>query len=362
MRVSIGLLAYNESQNIRSTLTSLFQQSLFSNLSDYEALEIIVVPNGCTDNTAQIARESLSELTALFRPPQLRWQVCELQQPGKCNAWNHYVHYFSDVEADNLILIDADIEFLNPDTLQNLLRGLEENSDAWVTKDVPIKDIALKSRKNLFERLSAKVTDYPESAICGQLYCARARVVRQIWMPLGLSVEDGFLAATIKTDLFTTTEDKRRVRLVPNASHVFEAYVSLPKLLDHEKRIVLGTIVNAYLFAYLWANCSPSQDAGVVTRTNYEQNPYWVKQIVDQAFTNRGWWLIPNWMMFRRLASLRKLPLPKMFLKLPVALTAFCVDQLVFLRVNQQLHKQERGLGYWRSNDSSMPLPPASTQ
>jgi len=361
MKVSIGILAYNEAENIRSTLNSLSKQSFFDDLSNYEAVEIVVVPNGCTDNTAALATSLLTEIASKLQYPHFRWSVCEVKRPGKSNAWNCYVHDFASSSADYLILMDSDIEFISPNTIQNLLDMLETNPEVWVSKDLPVKDIALKARKNLIEIFLAKVSEPGESCICGQLYCGRASILRKIWMPPDLSVEDGFLAAMIETDLFTTNKYNRRIRFAPDASHAFKAYVNVSALLDHEKRLVLGTLVNAHLFGYLWANCNQSQDAGSLVKFNNDQQPDWLKKIVEQAFDKRNWWLIPRWMMFRRFSDLQQQPLLKIILKLPITVIAFLVDQFVFVLVNQELHTKDRGLGYWQKNDASSSSVPTNS-
>ena len=102
MRICIGILARNEEQNIGHTLDSLFGQSLFSNSDDhFEAIEVICVANGCTDRTADIARQALDTHCS---NRTVTWRVCELEEAGKPNAWNEFVHSFSDQSADVIIL------------------------------------------------------------------------------------------------------------------------------------------------------------------------------------------------------------------------------------------------------------------
>ena len=62
MIVSIGMLAYNEAAGIGKTISSLLAQSVFREASaaaQVSAWEIVVVPNGCTDDTAQVAEVAL---------------------------------------------------------------------------------------------------------------------------------------------------------------------------------------------------------------------------------------------------------------------------------------------------------------
>jgi len=346
LNVSIGILAYNESGSISATLLSLFQQSLLNQSEPNCAIEVVVVPNGCTDETASVARAKLEELVQTVRPG-VRAVVCEVEQSGKSNAWNLYVHEFSDPAADYLFLMDADIKFLEPHTLRHMIEILEATPSAWVSVDTPVKDVEIKEKKNLLERLSVSVSKGGSGvAICGQLYCGRASVLRGIWMPPGLPVEDGFLAAMIVTDRFTSKEVFERIVRAEAASHVFEAYTNPITLLRHEQRIIVGSTINAFIYGDLWANCNQEQDAGSLIKSRNEQDPLWVNQFLQQSYSKHGWWLIPKQFLFRRFDRLRNYSPFKAILRFPLAIAAFIVDLMVFFQANRRLHK-ESGLGYW---------------
>ena len=89
MHVTIGILAYNESEVIARTIGSLFEQSVFSGrgatLPDVQ-WEIVVVPNGCRDNTHQKAEQALQSACAngkaAWRGPSHR-----LQNPWVWMKW-----------------------------------------------------------------------------------------------------------------------------------------------------------------------------------------------------------------------------------------------------------------------------------
>ncbi|MGF1481230.1 MAG: glycosyltransferase family 2 protein [Cyanophyceae cyanobacterium] len=344
--ISIGILAYNESASIQKTLESLFEQSLINDFRLCENVELVVVPNGCTDNTADLCRHLLDKLVSHSPHPRLSWKVCEVAQPGKSNAWNLYVHQFSGSEAQSLFLMDADIQFLGSHTLWNMLKILEENADAWIATDLPVKDIDFKNKKNLMERLSAQTAGSDIHDICGQLYCGRADILRKIWLPLDLIVEDGFLRAMILTDRFTSPENLDRIRRASDASHTFEAYTTVSSLIKHEKGIVVGIVINALIYHYLWANCNSQQDAGSLIKFNNEQNPLWVRGLIQQTRDQQGWWLIPRSMLSRRFRRLRYSTPLKAALKLPFTGLASLVDLMVFFQANIEIHKRG-GVGYW---------------
>jgi len=351
VNVSFGILAYNESDSIGTTLESLFQQSLFTEPDSSSAIEILVVPNGCTDETAEISRVTLDKLINQSAHPNVSWQVCEVEQPGKSNAWNRYVHDFSNPAADYLFLMDADIQFLEPHTLRNMIHALESTPEAWVSTDVPVKDVALKDKKNVIERLSVSVSPDVQSqerwaAICGQLYCARAGMLRKIWLPIGLPIEDGFVRMMVLTACFTSPINFYRVVLAKSASHKFEAYINLSRLLAHEKGRMMGNRIDNWIYSYLKSNCNQEQDAGSLIKRLNDENPLWLRQLIQKTIAEKDWWLLPQWYAFRRFKRLQGQPLQKLISKFPVTITAFLADLVVAFQVNQELHNTG-GLGYY---------------
>ena len=342
LKISIGILAYNEANEISITLHSLFQQSLFKKADGNTTIEIVVVPNGCTDNTAAIATATLKELTQGFTQPCINWRVCEVKEPGKANAWNLYVHEFSAPTADYLLLMDADIHFLDPHTLYSMINTLETTPSAWVSVDKSVKDVALKPKKNLIEKLSVSVSNVSgaKSAwICGQLYCARGEVLRKIWMPKGVLVEDGFLWTMVVTDCLTCQEVLDRVVLADTASHVFEAYTDPKSLFRHELRQVVGNTINSFIYTELRLHCQNQQDAGSLIKSRNEQDPLWLNKLIGKTVTQKGRWVIPEWLLLRRFYSLQNRPLHKAILLLPMLVIAFFVDVLLCCQGNSELQR-----------------------
>src|SRR5262249_10560063 len=149
--------------------------------------EIICVTNGCTDRTPEIVAEMFAkQMQEHPDGPSFSCRVMNISSRGKINAWNRFVHAFSARDAKYLFLMDADI-LINPrETLWNMLTALERNSEASVSVDLPQKDISFKSRKSFWERLSMGASQMTSSAsgqLCGQLYCIRAEIARNIYLP-----------------------------------------------------------------------------------------------------------------------------------------------------------------------------------
>ncbi len=210
MKISIGILAHNEEERISGTLTSLFAQDLFTKFET----ELVVVPNGCSDATAEAARMSIEANRATWSALGTA-RVEELPVAGKANAWNEFVHRLSSQDADTLVLMDADISFLERDTLSRLVAALTGSPGAVVSVDQPLKRIEPGSKATLIQRVLASSTppiDPRDVPICGQLYCAYSSELRRIRLPREIQVDDGFVRAMLLTRCFTAREDRSRIR------------------------------------------------------------------------------------------------------------------------------------------------------
>lgn len=354
MLISIGIMAWNEAAVIEATLASLFSQSALrgpaGDLAD-TAWEIVVVPNGCSDATAACARRALAALVAATGRTDIVWAVHELGEAGKSNAWNRYVHEFSSPLAELIVMIDADIEFGDTQTISNSITALLADPHALVAVDLPLKDAVRKTHKTLLERLSiaASATSAGSApAIAGSFYCARAAALRQIWMPRGLTIEDGFLRAMIVTDFFRAPIDERKVIRAKNASHYFETLTSPREIFRHELRLVVGTALNCYLTwdFLLFATDPRGAGAGVLIRNRIVQDAQWYPNLIANAIRNHGWWVLPRGMLFRRFSGRKRDRGLGRLRWLAVAVAGFLLDLPVFLAANRKL-KRDNVIGYW---------------
>ena len=213
MRLSLGIFAHNEERNIGATLESLFSQTLFDGAAarklGVEALEVLCLANGCRDRTLEVARSYGLDL-----PPHVTYRVVDLPEPGKSRTWNAFVHELSAGNATFLVAMDADIIFEQDDVLEQLVRRLLDDPRAQVSTDTPLKALAADPASlSMADRASVAASSQAskEGVLCGQLYCARADILRKIWLPPALPVEDGFLGAMIKTSGFTSPDDWRMI-------------------------------------------------------------------------------------------------------------------------------------------------------
>ncbi|MGL6339448.1 MAG: glycosyltransferase [Waterburya sp.] len=363
MKLSIGILAHNESKAIANLLQSLSQQSLLNSLNtglnQEHSVEIIVVPNGCSDNTAAIARQTLEALDPVGNQTAWNWQVREVIEAGKSNAWNLFIHEFAAPDTDFFYLMDADIKLHDRYALEKMLKVLVENPEYWIALDQPIKDVELKENKSWSDKLSVAVSKSSNAGqlyICGQLYCGRATPLRNIWMPPGLPVEDGFLTQMIIRENFTVknpTFSKRIVR-VTEASHIFEAYTNPLDLINHEVRVVVGIVINIFLTYYLEERLCQAKSvrgntaltAGMLINSLNQENHFWLNDFVRNYLAQEKWWLIPISLVFRRYRSLQNHSWQKALLRMPIATLAFLVDISIFIRANSTLHRKVIS-NYW---------------
>lgn len=95
---SIIIPAYNESVLVRDTLTALFDDCSLINV------EVLVVCNGCEDNTAHVVREFFHSNKSKIQGTKLN--VLELEKASKTNAINYGIKQTSGKVK---VLLDADI-------------------------------------------------------------------------------------------------------------------------------------------------------------------------------------------------------------------------------------------------------------
>jgi glycosyltransferase involved in cell wall biosynthesis len=354
MLISIGILAWNEEDVIETTLISLFKQSALrgeaGDLPEAE-WEIIVVPNGCSDATAAVARRVLANLIEQIGGKKIEFAVHELNEPGKSNAWNHYIHEFSSKKADLILMIDADIEFGEAETISNTVNALLQHPRAMVAVDLPLKDVVKKIKMTLIERISvaaSSVSTTGAPAIAGSFFCARTEALRLIWMPKGLAVEDGFLRAMILTDCFRAEIDVEKIIRAENASHYYETLTSIRKIFRHEIRMVIGTTLNCYLTwdFLLFATDPLGHGAGELIKNRVAKDPSWYPTFINNSIKNHGFWVLPRGMLFRRFYRLKRyhgLGLVKGAL---IVTVGFLMDLPVFIVANRRI-KKGNSVGYW---------------
>ena len=348
MKIVIGILAWNEENSIAATIGSLAEQSLL-NLAGTKGfeVEIIVVPNGCTDRTPVVAGEALSQLKAAH--PLVKGRVEILAEGGKSNAWNEFVHRLAPADADYFLLMDADIELLTPETLEQMWLALEKSPHALISTDLPVKHLVRVKNPGLIGRLllgAGTMTQAAPGQLTGQLYCARAATLRRIRIPRGLIVDDGFLKQIICTDGYSKPVDNSLIVRAAGASHLFECYTKFRDIWNHQVRQATGHTLYTYFTAYVKREV-PQRPVFDVLLVKSREDPEWLVREIEATIKRRGWWvmdtpsLMMRWRRVRFAAGISKLR----FFAIAAAATPY--DLAVFLASNSRL-KSGRVKGLWK--------------
>jgi glycosyltransferase involved in cell wall biosynthesis len=354
MLISVGVLAYNEAEVIGKTINSLISQSVFNAVDGPLAAarwQIVVVPNGCSDDTHERAESALAEAVGKLQANNVSYKVHSIARPGKSNAWNEFVHFVADPATDVFVMIDADIEFGHPDTIANSVIRLLEDDHARAVVDLPLKDFTRKPNPSFRERLSSlasRINRESQPGIAGSFYCAKAQTLRSVWMPIDISVEDGFLAAMISTDCFRSSPDPTRIVRAENASHYFKGLTGIGEIIRHEVRLVIGTLLNCFLCwdTLLFLTPPNSRGAGPLIRALNEEKPDWYRRMMANQIAARGRWIIPAGMVFRRFSALRGRSWSQRLIRLPYCVAAFAFDLIVFWKANRLL-VSGKAIGFW---------------
>jgi glycosyltransferase involved in cell wall biosynthesis len=125
MNVSIVVPAYNESANIRRLLTSLIEQRTVR----ARIVEIVVVASGCTDDTADVARQF-----GVGRPG-LHVHVQERRE-GKVAAINAYLK-MRDPRADVTVVCSADLDVAR-DVIEKMVAFLLDHPGVGMVGGRPV--------------------------------------------------------------------------------------------------------------------------------------------------------------------------------------------------------------------------------
>lgn len=329
--VAIVIFAKDEEANIARIIEAVAGQTL-SERRDV-ALAVYVVANGCVDRTAAFARVAASKF---LEPIGVCTTVLDWAKPGKSRSWNRAIHDELPAGVNFILAIDADIRFANDNVLVALLDFLRATPEVEVVSGFPVKDTELKDRPTLIDRFSMSISRQTRHSgvINGSLYLARASCLREIWLPNETPGEDGFLNAMVMTKGFSQEPDKRRVAQFSTPTHYFEGH-SPTSYFAHEKRMIVGTMINRWIFEYLHS-LKLSEPGGPLIESLNRDDPAWVDKIV--AARSVGTWLIPREMMFGRLTPKKGITW-NYLLRLPALLLACALTIPPAIEANAALKK-----------------------
>jgi glycosyltransferase involved in cell wall biosynthesis len=154
-RIAVIIPAYNRAGVISRAIDSVLAQ-------DFGDFEVIVVDDGSTDSTVEVARG--------YDDPRIR--VVELGGNRGSNAARNVG--ITDAKAPLIAFLDSDDTYL-PNKLSTVIEEFERDPELDVLVDSFVKLTSPRSKRDQIERLNPRVT-------CNEEF-ARRLFVRELWKP-----------------------------------------------------------------------------------------------------------------------------------------------------------------------------------
>jgi biofilm PGA synthesis N-glycosyltransferase PgaC len=243
MNVSVCVPAHNEAANIRRLLTALLEQQT----RIARIVEIVVVASGCTDDTAEVAREMGRGR------PGMHVHVQERRE-GKVAAINAYLK-MRDPRADVTVICSADLD-LARNVIERLVCHLRDHAEVGMVGGRPVPDndasqLVGRMVRVLWEMHHRVSLEVPKM---GEIVAFRAALVEYV---SELSVVDE-----------ASIEDIVRAKgyelgYVPDAIVTNHGPETLREYFEQRRRIARGHYWLEFAFGYEVATL----DRGLVTRT-----------------------------------------------------------------------------------------------
>jgi glycosyltransferase involved in cell wall biosynthesis len=302
--VDIGIFAHNESDVIARLIRDLSRQTVFGSV-EWDVHTWIMV-NGSSDGTANVAANACLALPEDIRA---KIMVVDIKQGGKSRTVHKFIHQQSRKDASTLAFMDADIQLPEHNTIAVMLENLRDRPKLQAFTSRPVKDVTFFDLDvgrvaKLIAAGGDGITNFRKS-ICGQLYALRAPMARRIALPDGLPVEDGFVRAMVLTDMFAIPEDLDRIDGDPAVFHIYESIRGIRELLHHQTRLVVGSAINAALYARFRRDgtLGPAlQERLLATAGNAD----WLQATLAQDLPRRPFGYVPFKFATQRLAAFRK--------------------------------------------------------
>lgn len=223
MNVTIGVCAFNEARNIRALLRDVLGQRGLP-----ENVRVIVVASGCTDDTADIARETVKNDPRVVL-------IEEQARTGKPHAINLIL---AMCPGGLLALADADIR-LPQDTLVRILRVFSDKMIGVVGGSPVVgnsENGTIAKSASIISRVMTWALNELNlrgelSFVMGELYCFRTTLVPRI--PGDVVNDDAYIASLVRTKGY-------KVVLAPGAKFVTKVPSSIPDYVAQRRRVAFG--------------------------------------------------------------------------------------------------------------------------
>ena len=222
-RILITVFAHNEERRIAACLDSL-------PLSD-TSVEVVVVVNGSTDETAAIVREFSDRAVRLV----------EYAQGGKSRSWNRFM-LDEAPRADAYVFVDGDAQVL-PGSVDALAECLQANPGANAAAGMPRNGRQAAAYRRLLVN---------EGGLFGDLYALSGSFVERmrasdLRLPEDLVGDDSLLGALAHTDLGGDADwDDKRVVACEEAGFLCEPNTLAPASLRLQSQRMVNYAVRHF--------------------------------------------------------------------------------------------------------------------
>jgi GT2 family glycosyltransferase len=134
-KVSVGLVALNGAKYLPSCLKSVAEQT-------YPNIELLVIDNGSTDNTAALVKKNYPEIRFIKNPANL----------GFAGGHNQAIR---ETKGDYYLALNQDV-ILDPDYINSLVKAITKNPHIGAVQG-KIKQLTWKRKTNMIDSLGLKL-------------------------------------------------------------------------------------------------------------------------------------------------------------------------------------------------------------
>jgi len=187
MLYHVSILAHNEASNLCPCLSSLLSQSLDTD----DGIEIVVIANGCTDNTEDIVRA--------FHRQDSRVSLFSIKDAGKVNALKMYLssqeHALSSQDHGGVVyFMDADVTLQRSRTLVQLRHHLISDSALYAVSASSIPESVYNKNIDFVSclfRAQSKISNHLKPNVMrGAFYCIKTAIIKRLAFPANLISDD----------------------------------------------------------------------------------------------------------------------------------------------------------------------------
>lgn len=343
--IDICIFAHNEEDDICLLLEDICKQTIITGGS-YD-VKFTIAANACSDGTVSLAKAYLSKLE---KEKSDCFSVVDLALGGKSRTWNKFTHELSREEAELLMYMDGDIRLHDNSVLEKMVVEISNNDALHLFSSKPVKDVDYYQNATgfvqiLISKSGGKLTDL-KKAVCGSLHIARSNVIRQIFLPIGLPGEDGFLSAMVKTNALSEPDNFDRVDGGrDDIFHTYESIGTISELIQHQTRLVIGSAVNSALFRYISENGGTHLQNKAILQESASDDS-WVAEKLKLLLPKAPYGFVPFHFLTKRISAFlnrNEKKSAKSFLILAIGVV---FDVLVYFKASLKM-ASGHGANYW---------------